>query len=315
MSGFKIAVLADQEKNLDDKYNITNDVVGSLAVGNHAVLISGELYRDKGDVYDRIDTFPYRSEAQHQKDLSGGVDIAKQWRDVSSIKSIRESLERRADIAVLTPGAGVAELSEAVYMARRGTPLIVLNNDGYFDGLETQVEQVRETLSVLNDNHGAALQDWDHISFVTKRSSVIAQVEQWKNNGLPVKDKEERRHCEHNAHILMKSQTGENQVDYTVHHGGTGRAVGTLLSGSTLEGLDRLLGDMTEHNAVSVIDNTDRYHNGILMQFDKMIEDGVETYDSTYGKIMIAENKEDAHRLVEGILHLENGAELSSLDA
>lgn len=302
MKGLKVAVLARLEQSNDENYQATRDVSAGLAGANHAVLISEELINPKyqapsEDPAQRVSDFPYRSTID-PKANERALDVSGDWRSASNFKSVRESLDRRSDVAVLMPGTGLEELSQAVYMARRGTPLIVLNEDGYFDGLKQQVGQVRETLSEMNSGHGSALDNWDHISFVGKRSSVLAQVAQWQAEGIPDQAREERRNCEHNAHIMLRAKTGEDKVDFSVETK-EGHSIGLLHAGSTLEGMDRLLSDMTAYNTFSVIDNSDNYHAGLIKQFDTFVDEGAESYDSVFEKAWIAENAQDAKTLRE----------------
>lgn len=303
MTGLKIAMLARREETSDANYLRTKDVAEGLAGHNHSVLISEHLTNPKyqsptEDPSQTVDRFPYSSNPVSPKHE---VNLNSDWRTASSLKNFRDSLERSAKIAVLMPETGLEELSLAVHMARRGTPLIVLNDNGYFDGFKQQIEQEREFLSSLNDGNGVAIQDWDHISFVTERMSVLAQVEEWQNQGIPEKDREGRRQCEHNAHALIRHQTGVNQTDYSVHSENN-RSVGTLHAGSTLEGIDRLLCDMTEPHAISVIDNSGGYHNGIIKQFDTFLDECVEKYDDIYEKVQIADDAEEAKILAAEVL-------------
>ncbi|MGH1456013.1 MAG: hypothetical protein ACRBDI_04465 [Alphaproteobacteria bacterium] len=311
MTGLKIAVLADQERNSDYNARIVSDVTSMLAAADHAVLISGDLSRSNGDISRVINKFPYTSTAGSGSHLASGVDVATDWQDASVQRNITESLERKADIAVLMPGAGLQELSQAVYMARRGMPLIVLNDDGYFDGLKQEVQQVRDTLGALNDGNGVALQEWDHISFVSLRSDVIAQVANLHEKGIPAQNKEERRHYEHNAHQLMKNNTGAHEVDYSVHSE-QGRSVGTLLHGATFEGVDRLLNDMVSYNAISVIDNTDDYHAGLIQQFERMLNEGVETYESIYDRALVVADGDEAEGLRKEIFSSHEFSDFSA---
>ncbi len=297
MMGLKVAVLARLENSSEEHYSATRDISAVIAGANHAVLISEELINPKyqspsEDPAQTVSDFPYRSHID-PKANERSIDVAGDWRSASNFKSMRESLDRRSDVAVLMPGTGLEELSQAIYMARRGTPLIVMNDDGYFDGLKKQIEQVRDNLGEMNDGNGSALDNWDNISFVTMRSSVLSLVAQWHEEGVPDQAREDRRNCEHNAHILLRDKSGDKQVDFSVEHK-NGRAVGLLHAGSTLEGIDRLLSDMTTHNTLSVIDNSDGYHAGIINQFDTFVDDGAEAYDSVFEKARIAENASEA---------------------
>lgn len=272
----KVAVLGSSTMSNDDFCDDGRALGASLAHGGYTVILPGDLDSIKGDVMIgalnesgnvvNVYTDPGASPfAVHPPNLND--DLLKEKTMVEGRSGLKKSLDTRADMAVLLPG-GLEELDQAMHLARRGTPLIIVSTAGFYAGLAEQIETIKE--SRLNHQFpGGTL---DHVHVVADVEEVSPIVEKYNGAGTPEYDY---------AQLWSRGKA----EDRAVRGEREGHAPGftyrdkkfTLSTEAGIMALEQTArGLLDDSNVPMEIDNSTGYYDGLVAQFQNYLDEGAE---------------------------------------
>lgn len=282
----KVAVLGSSTIPNDDLCDDGRSLGGILAQQEFAVILPGDLDCIKGDVSLGVLYEQNSSEKgsvvnvyadpgsylPHQPNLNDEL-IDKVI--VEGLKGVKDSLNRRADVAVLLPG-GVEELDQAMHLMRKGMPLIIVNTSGFYAGLGEQIETLKEN----SEEHGVPWNHLEHVHMVSDVEEVAPIVDLYNAKGTPQHDYAARWSEAKAEDRVLRLDREKQEPGYSSRKGQN-----ILADGAGIIALDRATTALvTEQNIPMVIDNSQSHFDGLLAQFQTMIDEGAEK-ESTFHNI------------------------------
>ncbi len=301
MSGYvkQIAILASATDASDKHADSAQALGGMLSERGYELLIAGNVDGTKGaaaygalsvggnvrNVYADPGTAPYENHVASSND-----SLLKQSFMVEGRKGVKSSLTNRSDMAVLLPG-GFEELDQAVHLARKGTPLVVVNENGFYNGLKEQVGALKENAYA----HNFAGNDFKHIHFVDDVSEVVPIAEVYNAVGTPENDyAQDLRNARVNNRLAKPSREGE--IPGFTHRGSSF----ILATDAGIDALDRATTAIMEERGVPMtIDNSTGYYDGLLEQVDTFVEMGTEKLPQL-PQFEIVQNKDEMNAVLHG---------------
>lgn len=239
-------------------------IKGAFASGMAAQIDSEERPRQMVNVYADPGAAPHQPHTQSAAD-----DLVSNKSIVDGNAGVRRSLMNRADMAVLLPG-GIEDMDQAVHMARRGKPLVVLNQDAYYDGFHEQVQAYKAN-SLTHNFEGNEAQ---HIHFVEDVRDALNVIEAYNTAGTPEYNAARRWEQARENDKRVKPERDSQIPGYSARQGGH-----ILAKGGGLAALNRATRTLSEEGNVRLlVDNEDGYHNGLLQQLRHFVEEGAEPH-------------------------------------
>jgi len=271
----KISVLGGSSLSNDSFCDDGRSLGGSLAQSGRQVIIPGQADGVKGDValgalYQQgsvVNVYPDPGAAPnepHQKSLNDDLinNVI-----VDGRKGVKKSLDNRADVAVLMAG-GLEELDQATHLMRRGTPMIIVNDSNFYDGLVEQIEAIKQS-SLTHQFSGDNLA---HIHVVSDIDEVMPIIELYKAVGTPEYDYAEKW-SEAKAEDRAVRPVRDDKTPGFTNRGGRNM----LSNDAGIVALDRATTALMEQRGVPLlVDNSEDFYDGLLAQFDTYIDEGAE---------------------------------------
>lgn len=271
----KIVVLGGASLSNDSFCDSGRSLGGSLAQSERQVIIPGQVDGVKGDValgalYQQgsvVNIYPDPGASPFEERLKGLNDDLMTNVMVEGRKGVKKSLDNRSDVAVLLPG-GLEELDQATYLMRRGTPMIIVNDSNYYDGLVEQIEVIKQS-SLTHQFSGDYL---SHIHIANDVEEVLPIIELYKAVGTPEYDYAEKWSEAKAEDRAIRSNRGGNIPGFT-NRGGQNM----LSDDAGIVAINRAITALMEDcNVPMIIDNSKGFYDGLLAQFDTYIDEGVQ---------------------------------------
>ncbi len=301
MSGHvkQIAVLASSTMANDGYADEAQALGAMLTERNYGILLAGNLDAIKGavaqggienegtvsNVYADPGSAPSEPHTPYLND-----DLLKTKFMVEGRKGVKSSLTNRADVAVLLQG-GFEELDQATHLARKGMPLIVVNDSGFYNGLQEQLGALKQNAY----EHNFEGNDFKHIHVVDSVDEVVPIVEVYNTVGTPENDYAENWK---NAQIndrRAKPSREDNLPGFTYRDDHF-----ILATDAGIDALDRATtAIMEERNVPMLIDNSAGYYDGLLDQVGTYVNEGAEKVP-TLPDLQVAESDREMSAAVKG---------------
>ncbi len=295
-----IAVLGSSTSS-NDAYDDDAQALGEvLAQNDYALLLPGDLDGVKGAaslgaLYEQgavSNVFPDPGGSTVAKPhlKTTNDDLLSERVIVDGVQGVKSSLFNRADVSVLLEG-GLEELDQAMHMARKGQPLIVVNANGFYNGLEDQIETLRA--------EGAERHFYDadmpHLHVVEDVSEVLPILEVYKAQGVPQVD-QDTKFREEKANDRAARPEREGDLPGFTHRQG----MFILADEAGLLSLSRAANAMAnEPYSPLTIDNSGGYYDGLVTQLNHYVEMGVEP-QSAVENVFVTSSRDETQALSRG---------------
>lgn len=294
-----IAVLGSSTTSLDAYDDDAQALGGTLARNGYDLLLAGDVDSVKGaaslgalyddgkvaNVFSDPGSIPAKPHLKTTND-----DLLSERVMVDGPQAVKASLFNRADVSVLLEG-GIEELDQAMHLVRKGQPLVVVNANGFYNGLEEQVETLREEGGERNFYDA----DMPHVHFVEDVSEVLPILEVYKAQGVPQFD-QDTRFSEEKANDRAARSEREGDLPGFTHRQG----MFILASDAGLLSLSRATNAMAnEPFSPLTIDNSEGYYDGLIAQLNHFVETGVEP-QSAVDAIHVTNSRDETSALARG---------------
>lgn len=270
-----------------------------LAQNGYALLIPGDLDSVKGAaclgaLYEKgsvSNVFSDPGSAMAKPHLkTANDDLLSQSVMVDGAQGVKASLFNRGDVSVLLEG-GLEELDQAMFLARKGQPLIIVNANGFYNGLEEQIETLREEGAQRNFYDA----DMPHVHVVGDIGEVLPILEVYRAQGVPRNDQDTRFH-EQKANDRAARADREDDLPGFTHRQG----MFILADDTGLLSLSRAADAMAnEPHSPLTIDNQNRYYDGLIAQLNHYAQMGVEPKNAL-DHIFVTNTRQETRALAKG---------------
>lgn len=294
-----IAVLGSSTTSADSYDDDAQTLGETLAQNDYDLLLAGNVDSVKGaaslgalyeggnvsNVFSDPGALPNTPHVKATND-----DLFSQRVMVDGPQAVKASLFNRADVSILLEG-GLEELDQAMHLARKGQPLIVVNANGFYNGLEEQIGTLREEGGERNFYDA----DMPHLHFVQDVAEVLPILEVYKVQGVPQID-QDTRFREEKANDRAARSEREGDLPGFTHRQG----MFILASDAGLLSLSRATNAMAnEPFSPLTIDNSEGYYDGLIAQLNHFVEMGVEPQSAVDG-IYVTNSRDETSVLARG---------------
>ncbi len=275
----KIAVMASSTSKSDSFCDDGRALGDILAGQGMTVILPGDLDSIKGDVmigalhnegnvvnvYSDPGSSPFVPHPPNTND-----DLIERV-IVEGRKGVKKSLDTRADVAVLMQG-GLEELDQAMHLARRGTPLIVVNESGFYNGLKEQLDTLKES-RLMHNFPGNRV---EHVHVVDSVEEVVPIIDLYNAMGTPEYDYAQRWSKDKAEDRFVRRDRTDEAPGFSrrAHENKLADDAGIVALAQASQAL------VEDKNIPMVIDNSTGYYDGLLAQLDNYVDEGIETIKS-----------------------------------
>jgi len=294
-----IAVLGSSTSSNDAYDDDAQSLGETLAQNDYALLLPGDVDGVKGaaslgalykqGAVSNVFSDPGSIGGQpHPKTTND--DLLSQRVMVDGPQGVKSSLFNRADVSVLLEG-GLEELGHAMHLARKGQPLIVVNANGFYNGLEEQIDTLREEGASRNFFDA----DMPHVHVVDDVSEVLPILEVYKAQGVPQVD-QDAKFREEKANDRAARPEREGDLPGFTHRQG----MFILADEAGLLSLSRAANAMAnEPYSPLTIDNSSGYYDGLVTQLNHYVEMGMEP-QSAVESVFVTSSRDETQALSQG---------------
>lgn len=271
----KVAVLGSSTKTEDSFIGDARRLGEMLAEQGLHIILPGEMEGPLGDVMTgalgkggkivNVYTNPY--EAPNIEHASSDYDEMMESVSVIGRKGVKKSLDTRADVAVLLMG-GLEELDEVTHLIRRGMPVIIVNEENIYDGLEEQLGDLKQNRLIHNfpGNH------MEHVHVVEYVEEAAPIIDSYNTEGSPEYDYAARWNMAKLEERIVRMEREGKEPGFTTR-GGKNK----LVDDAGIIALDRATTALLEDkNTPMIIDNSQGYYDGLLAQLRAFVDNGYE---------------------------------------